>query len=189
MKKYYDYFIKNKLFMFSLTALYFMIMVIIYNVFCYTTGLSDLTLNVSNFKKIFILECISYFTITYLCNVSTLWFMEKRKNFKEIAIISVPMSLLVFIINSLGGIVVANIFMFSFYFLYRYMKDTRMMTIVSTFGYLVILAIVQTIFYYLKYYILGIHYEEVDNYLLRFLLSIDFYLFIFCLIGIKVGRK
>lgn len=182
LKKYYDYFVKNKLLTVSLTFLYFMILVIVYNFFCYTIGL-DTQINISNIKKIAVVEMISYFIYTYFGNIVTLFFMEDKKNYKEIALMSIPVSLLVYLFkdNTLLG----NIFLFSYYFIYRYLKKPKTKTIFTTLGYLVAIFAFQTIFYLFKYQILHLQYNNIDNSLIRLILGMDYYVFIGTLILIK----
>lgn len=182
MRKYYNYFVKDKLLYSSLIVLYSMIMVIVFNYFCYTVGLESLQLNVGNFKKIFILEMISYALYTYIGNVLTLWFMEKKENYKQIAMISIPLSIIVGIIHGCSNIVVGNVFIISFYFLYRYIKSNKL---VSTFAYLTTISLIQCVFYYMKYQVLGLNYATIDNSFLTMILGLDYYLFLGTLIVVK----
>lgn len=182
MKKYYDYFVKDKILYSSLVVLYSMILVIVFNYFCYTVGIENLQLNVDNFKKIFIIEMICYALYTYIGNVLTLWFMEKKENYKQIALISIPLSIIVGIIHSISNVVIGNIFLISFYFLYRYVKNNKIM---STFGFLSLISVIQSVFYYMKYEILGLNYATIDNSALTMFLGMDYYLFLGVLIILK----
>ena len=153
-----------------------MIFIIVYNYFCYTIGLDTFKINIDNFKKIFVLEVISCSLYTYIGNILTLMFMEKEK-YKQILIVSIPISLMVFLIHTFGNFAIANIFLIFIYFMYRYLNN-GIGTVVSTLGYLIVILLIQFVFYFMKYDFFNIDYMELDNNLVRMLLGFDYYLFL-----------
>jgi hypothetical protein len=162
-----------------------MIFVIIYNFFCYTLGLEDMQIKSENFQKIFALELISAFLYTYIGHILTLFFMQKKENYKEISIICMPATIITMLIVTYSNELIMNAFIMFFYFIYQYFKNPTKKTILKTAGYLLIITIIQSIFYVFKYYIFGMHYNDITSDVLRGLMNCDYYLFILVIIIIK----
>jgi len=188
MEEYTDYILKNKTLKIALTLLFWMVFVIIFNIFCATTGLHKFSFNANNMKKILALEAIFYFLYTYLGNLLSLWFMEKPKSYPRIAVLSLPLSIMIAIVHKASNLAVGNIVLMFSYFLYRYAKHNK---ILSTVGYIITLFMIQSVFFILKYQIIGIDYSSLDNNMVRLLLGLDYYIFLYVIILIKnnIGGK
>jgi len=169
----------------SLITLYFMILVIIYNFFCYTIGLESMQLKAYNIKKIFALEIIFGFIYTYLGHLLTLFLMQNKDMYKKTAIFCLPFTILTMVLTNFVDGSVINIIVIFFYFFYCYMLSQNIKTIAKCFSYLVLIFIIQMVFYYFKYVIFKIPFMSIDSELLKALMNFDYYLFLTVIIVIK----
>lgn len=185
LKRYYDYFVKNKLLKTALIYLFFMSFVIIYNFFCYTIGLEMMQLNLDNVKKIFALELICTSIYTYIGHILMLFFMEEKSNYKSIMLICLPVTIVTMFIVSFSNEAIMNIFIIFFYFFYRWFKHPGKKVIFTTLGYLLLISIIQIVFYYFKYYIFNLQYGDIHSDVVRAFINCDYYLFLSAIIIVK----
>jgi len=185
MKKLQNEIEKKGLLYNLIIILFFIVFVIIYNIFCREVELYSLQIKIGSIKKFFVIETLFYFIYTFLGNIITLFFMEKENNYKEIVCLSIPFSFAISIVHNISNIVVGNIFIILFYFMYRYLKSLKISSIISTFLYIIIIFFIQFLFYVIKFKLLGIDYNNIDSSLVRFLLGLDYYIFMYVIILIK----
>lgn len=163
------------------------ISVIFWNIFCCTTEFYDLQIKKTNIERIMSLEVLFAFIYTYLGYITSLFFMENKSNYKEILVISIPLSIISMIICSSSNMVVANIFIIFIYFFYRYFKNRK--SLISTFLYLIGISLIQYLFYYFKYIMLQINYD-IFNETLKLFLGLDYYiLMLFIILLVNKLRK
>ncbi len=142
-------------------------------------------IKVDNIKRIFAVELIFAFIYTYVGHMLTLFLMRNGKDYKEIAVMCLPLSLLTIIISHFTNMAIMNLIVISFYFFYCYIKSQKIQTLVRSFEWLVLIFIIQTIFYFFKYYIFKIPYSSIDSDVTKSLMSFDYYIFLAIIIIIR----
>lgn len=176
---------KNKILEISLLLFYWMGFVVMYDIFCYYTGLKDFSLNVNTIKQIFVIDVFFGIVYTYLGNYIMLSFLGNEKEQKEYLISSIFLTMFSLIMVNISNNALTNIMMTILYFLYFYCKNPKNKTIANISKKIIIILLIQLIFSFIKYNINNVLLCDLNNDLIKFMLGLDYYIFMLILICIK----